>query len=182
MVGYLKLIDLDYNSLPIFINTNFVEGPPVKANIYEKAGWLWFQNRGFNVLEYHISQKPDYLIADKKGNELWYEVKGREIFTIDKKAKVLRVPTIRLQNINDEMISYYLIVIFDNFTNLFSFYPIKRDILKKLAGDNPTTFQLYKLFSHIGFTKTFYKAADVDISEREFIPRQKYICKQKKCI
>lgn len=157
---------INYRKLPIFKNTVFLA--KLEGDVYEQVAWLWFMKKRYMVLEYKHSRGPDYKVELPDGNVVYYEIKGRNLIYINKKNRVLQVPTIALSNIERELITYYLVVIYDNFLDKFKIFNISKENMDKIAGENPRSLRFYDLFEFFGMDNVLFDVNDADLSKLQY--------------
>jgi hypothetical protein len=122
-------------------SVQLIDMAKAEGDIYEAIASRWFEKNGFQILEYRGAKGIDFIV--QKGGEIYgYEVKGRELIMVvkvpyrQKLIEAYRVTGIKITNINLEHLTNFLIIIYDNFTDLFRIWDIpKNEMYEYLGGD-----------------------------------------------
>jgi hypothetical protein len=142
-----------------------------EGKIYEDIAILWFNARKFTILKHQFAKGIDFLVRSPEGQELWYEIKGKQLIDIYRDRLSFRITGVKISNIEIDPIQYYLFIIYDNFTDVFRFLEIHRDIINEIRlgkTGSSSYISFYELFEKLGIDKILYNVNDVDITKRKF--------------
>lgn len=137
-----------------------------EGTIFEKIAWLWFSRNGYEIKKYQPTRGPDYLVLPPDKDEpVLYEIKGRQL--INRYKNTYKIPYISVLNIDLEGVYNFLIIIYDNFANMFRFFHITYKELTKILGKY-RTISIYRLLQYIENRGEIglYDLHEVDLSTR----------------
>jgi hypothetical protein len=149
-------------------STQSIEMAKAEGDIYEAIASRWFEKSGFQILEYHGAKGIDFIVQ-KEDRVYGYEVKGHELITIvripyrQKLIDAYRITGIKIANLNLEHLTNFLIVIYDNFTDLFRIWDIPKDEMYEYLGADRGYLSFFKFFTRKGILASIL---DVKPTER----------------
>lgn len=142
-----------------------------EGRIYEDIAIRWFKAKNLTILKHQFAYGIDFLVKNLDNQELWYEVKGKMLLDIYRSSQSFRVTGIKVANVEIDPINFYLLIIYDNFTNMFRIFEIHKDIINDIRKKEKesTHIPLYQIFKRIGINDIIFNINDIDISKRKFL-------------
>jgi len=142
----------------------------VEGDLYEAIAKKWFKANNFIVKKYQPAYGVDFLVSSPDEIELWYEVKGKQLVDVYKRYKSFRITGFEVKNVERKKIDFYLVIIYDNFSDIFRIFNIEKNIIEKLlrrSKKGSPYISFYRLFEALG-VPILFDINDIDIEKRRF--------------